>query len=165
MHLLRGTFPAGKDSQWKKAPEKDPGDVRYWSPDGGLHYGFEAGGELLLIAASDYATLGQERRSGRFGDDGRIILTDESGEFTIRSTKPGSVTIGNFSYPLRLEGTAAGRSGEFLSGVLASTTDRIGAFSAMVDDNLFTRPLPTYRTLSLELRRYHNRIQSVTPSR
>jgi MoxR-like ATPase len=163
--FLGGTFSAGEDGRWRKAPETESGPMRLWSPDGGAHYAFEAGGEQLLIAAHDYARLGTRPLNGRFGEDGLIVITDGPGEFTIRSTRPGTVTIGSFTYPLRLEGTVAGRSGEFISGVLASTAERIEAFRTMVDGNLFTRPLASYRPLALELRRYHSRIQSVTPAR
>ena len=64
------------------------------------------------------------------------------------------VTIGSFSYPLRREGTMAGRSGSFLSEVMASTNDRIGLLRAQVDANLFTRPISAYEALGEELRRY-----------
>lgn len=158
--LLKDALSSGENSRWKKAPEAEAGPKRFWSPDGGRHYAFEAGGELLYIAAEDYARLGSERRNGRFGEDGHIVLTDGPGEFTIGAGKPGTVVIGHFSYPLRLEGTAAGQSGGFLAGILNTTANRIDAFKKMVDGNLFTRPLVTYRTLGMELRRYQNHVQS-----
>ena len=157
--LLKDTLATGGESRWRKAPEAEAGPKRFWSPDGGRHYAFEAGGELLYIAAEDYARLGTERRNGRFGEDGHIVLTDGPGDFTIGAGKPGTVVIGHFSYPLRLEGTAAEKSGRFLESIAASTSDRIDAFRKMVDGNLFTRPAVTYRTLGLELRRYQTRVQ------
>ena len=159
--LLKDVAAATDNSRWKKAPDEMK-EKKYWSPDGGKHYGFEAGGELLLIAAEDYAKLSAIKMAGRFGENGLIQLCEESGEFTIRCTKPGTVTIGNFSYPLRLEGTVAGKSGAFISGVMMNTADRISAFKSMMDDNLFTRPLVTYKTLGLELRRYQSKIDSVS---
>ena len=165
VHLLKGSASAGGKDRWKSAPEPETASLRFWSPDGGVHYAFEAGGEQLLIAAEDYARLGEGSRQGRFGEDGTILLTDGPGEFTIRRVKPGTVTIGSFSYPLRLEGSVASRAGNFLSEVIAFTGDRIDAFREAVDANLFTRPMEGYRTLTEELRRYRSAVRSAKPSR
>lgn len=162
--LLKDVATASDNSRWKKAPD-DMKTKKFWSPDGGKHYGFEAGGELLLIAAEDYAKLSSTKMNGRFGEKGLILLCEGAGEFTIRCIKSGTVTIGNFSYPLRLEGTAAGQSGTFLSGVIMNTADRISAFKSMMDNNLFTRPLATYKELGLVLRRYQSKIGSVAHTR
>lgn len=155
VHLLKGSVSVD-ESRWRKAPEKEFGPMKFWSPDGGVHYAFEAGGELMLITAEDYARLGSERTGGRFGENGTILLTDGPGDFSICSLKPGMVTIGSFSYPLRLEGTTTTRSGSFRSDVMAFTNDRIDAFRSMVEANLFTRPLATYDALGGELRRYRS---------
>ena len=162
--LLKDVATASDNSRWKKAPD-DMKAKKFWSPDGGKHYGFEAGGELLLIAAEDYAKLSSTKMNGRFGEKGLILLCEGAGEFTIRCTKSGTVTIGNFSYSLRLEGTPAGQSGTFLSGVIMNTADRIGAFKSMMDNNLFTRPLATYKEIGLVLRRYQSKIGSVAHTR
>ena len=151
VQLLKGTVSVD-ENRWKKAPAA--GEAKFWSPDGGVHYAFEAGGELMLIAAQDYERLKNGRTGGRFGENGTILLTDGPGDFTISSPKAGMVTIGSFSYPLRREGTMAGRSGSFLSEVMASTNDRIGLLRAQVDANLFTRPISAYEALGEELRRY-----------
>jgi hypothetical protein len=151
VQLLKGTVSVD-ENRWKKAPAA--GSAKFWSPDGGVHYAFEAGGELMLIAAEDYERLKSGRTGGRFGENGTILLTDGPGDFSICSPKAGMVTIGSFSYPLRREGTMAGRSGSFLSEVIASTHDRIGLLRAQVDANLFTRPLSAYEALGEELRRY-----------
>ena len=97
------------------------------------------------------------KQSGRFGADGTVELCEGDGEFTIRSTKPGTVTIGSFLYPLRTEGSAAGKSGSFLSEILTNTADRVDTFRRMVEGNLFIRPLTTYKALSAELGRYQTR--------
>ena len=157
--LLKDTASAKNSARWKKAPEEGP--KRFWSPDGGLHYAFEAGGELLRISAADYARLGAERLNGRFGEDGVIRLCEEKGDFTICSAKPGMVTIGNFNYPLRLEGTVSAKSGRLLSEIMTSTAGKISAFKSMMDENIFTRPLVTYKTLGLELRRYQSRMETI----
>ena len=151
VQLLKGTVSVD-ENRWKKAPAA--GSAKFWSPDGGVHYAFEAGGELMLIAAEDYERLKSGRTGGRFGENGTILLTDGPGDFSICSPKAGMVTIGSFSYPLRREGTMAGRSGSFLSEVMASTNDRIGLLRAQVDANLFTRPISAYEALGEELRRY-----------
>ena len=151
--LLKGAATAG-ENRWEKAPDKESAPLRFWSPDGGVHYAFEAGGELMLIAAEDYERLKSGRTGGRFGENGTILLTDGPGDFSICSPKAGMVTIGSFSYPLRREGTMAGRSGSFLSEVMASTHDRIGLLRAQVDANLFTRPISAYEALGEGLRRY-----------
>lgn len=158
VYLLKGTAPED-GTRWKKAPESGP--KKFWSPDGGIHYAFEASGELMLIAAEDYARLGIERRGGRFGENGTILLTDGPGDFSICSLKPGMVTIGSFSYPLRLEGTMTGRSGSYRSEVMNSTNSRIDTLRSMVAANLFTRPLAAYDALGRELRRF----QTVTSTR
>lgn len=151
--LLKDVTTYSNNSRWKKAPD-DMKAKKFWSPDGGKHYGFEAGGELLLIAAEDYAKLSSAKMNGRFGENGLIQLCEGAGDFTISCPKSGTVTIGNFSYPLRLEGTAAGKSGAFLSSVMMNTADRISAFKAMMDNNLFTRPLATYKEIGSILRLY-----------
>ena len=164
--LLKGsTTPVGGDGRWRKAPAGSDAPKRFWSPDGGVHYGFEAGGETLLISAADYAKLGQARLNGRFGEGGTVVLTDGPGEFTIRSPKPGTLVIGSFSYPLRLESSAVPSGKGFLQGVMSSTNDRIAAFSAMVERNLFVRPLSGYETLGRELRRYQSCLSAVTAAR
>ena len=160
VHLLKGSASADGKDRWKSAPEPETAKRRFWSPDGGIHYAFEAGGEQLLIAAEDYARLGEGSRQGRFGEDGTILLTDGPGEFTIRRVKAGTVTIGSFTYPLRLEGSVAGRTGNFLSEVIATTGGRINAFREAVDINLFTRPMEGYPTLADQLRRYQGTVQS-----
>ena len=165
VHLLKGSASAGGKDRWKSAPEPETAKRRFWSPDGGIHYAFEAGGEQLLIAAEDYARLGEGSRQGRFGEDGTILLTDGPGEFTIRRVKAGTVTIGSFTYPLRLEGSVAGRTGNFLSEVIATTGDRINAFREAVDMNLFTRPMEGYPTLADQLRRYQGAVRSAKTSR
>lgn len=151
--LLKDVTTSSDNSRWKKVPD-DMKVKKFWSPDGGKHYGFEAGGELLLIAAEDYAKLSPAKMNGRFGENGLIQLCEGTGDFTIRCPKSGTVTIGNFSYQLRLEGTAAGKSGAFLSGIMMNTADRISAFKAMMDNNLFTRPLAAYKEIGSVLRRY-----------
>ena len=151
VQLLKGTVSVD-ENRWKKAPAA--GEAKFWSPDGGVHYAFEAGGELMLIAAEDYERLKSGRTGGRFGENGTILLTDGPGDFSICSPKAGMVTIGSFSYPLRREGTMAGRSRSFLSEVMASTHDRIGLLRSQVDANLFTRPISAYEALGEELRRY-----------
>ena len=162
--LLKGAASSREADRWRKAPDSTPSAKRFWSPDGGAHYGFEAGGETLLIAAEDYARLGPSRLNGRFGEDGTVILTDGPAEFTIRSLKPGTVSVGSFSYPLKLESASTGSGTEFLQGIIGTTNDRIAALKGMMDENLFVRPLSTYKTLGLELRRYQGRLAAITPS-
>ena len=164
--ILRDAASAGSADRWKaRTGDGDKGPKQFWSPDGGAHYGFEAAGEMMLIRSTDYASLGQERRYGRFTDGNVIELTPAPSEFTIRSTRPGMVTIGSFSYPLKLAGTASGAQETFLDGVIGSTQSRIQSFASQVEDNLFTRPLGQYRTLGMELRKYEGKLESVKPLR
>lgn len=153
VHLLKGTVSVD-ENRWKQAPPAEP--AAFWSPDGGVHYAFEAGGERMLIAAKDYERLGSGRTGGRFGENGTVLLTDGPGDFSICRLKPGTVTIGSFSYPLRRVGTMAGRSGSFRSKVMAATNDRIDLLRAQVNANLFTRPFSAYEALGLELRRFQS---------
>ena len=164
--ILRGAAAASPDSRWRKAPDgsdKCPGP--FWSPDGGAHYGFDAAGETMLIRSVDYASLGPEKRFGRFTEGNLIELTSDPGEFTIRSTRPGIITIGSFNYPLRLAGSARTAGGDFIGSIIDSTGARIDTFSAQVRANLFTRPLTSYKPLGNELRRYKSNIESVKPRR
>jgi MoxR-like ATPase len=149
--LVREAVEAGRPLQ---APAGNTGERRPWSPDGGKHYVFVAGGETLRIAAKDYESLDADRRPGRFSDDGTVILCTGPGEFNISRTKPGHVTIGSFSYPLRMEGTNAAAMGEYVAGVATSTAGRIAAFMESVSANLFTRKPDAYPALQAELRRY-----------
>ena len=165
--LLKGVSAAAPDSLWRKPADASgqKGPRQFWSPDGGAHYGFEAAGETMLISSADYATLGQEKRYGRFTDGNVIELTSSPSEFTIRSTRPGTVTIGSFSYPLKTAAAAVAAGGEFLGSIIESTGSRISAFSAQVGDNLFTRPLASYKPLGIELRRYQSKVEAVRPVR
>lgn len=164
--ILKGAASASDNDRWRKAPEQGTTtQQRFWSPDGGAHYAFEAAGETMLISSADYTSLGSEKRYGRFTDGNVIELTKEPSEFTIRSTRPGIVTIGSFNYPLRLAGSSRAAEGDFIGGIIESTGSRIQAFTSQVRENLFTRPLSGYRTLGVELRRYQSKVEAVKPVR
>lgn len=164
--VLKGAASASDNDRWRKTPSQESTtQKRFWSPDGGAHYAFEAAGETMLISSSDYASLGSEKRYGRFTDGNVIELTKEPSEFTIRSTRPGIVTIGSFNYPLRLAGSSRAAEGDFIGGIIESTGSRIQAFTSQVRENLFTRPLSGYRTLGVELRRYQSKVEAVKPVR
>ena len=162
--VLKGAAGIGEDSIWRKAPETEKaGPMKFWSPDGGLHYGFEAAGETLLIRAEDYARLGTEKQSGRFAEGNVIELTDDPAEFTLRVTRPGMITIGSFNYPLKKDAAGRTSSGAVLGGIVDETNYRIQQFIAQVDANLFTRPVVQYRSLGTELRRFQGKIETLRP--
>ena len=154
----------GEGSVWRKAPETEKaGPMKFWSPDGGLHYGFEAAGEMLLIRAEDYARLGTERQSGRFVEGNVIELTDGPAEFTLRVTRPGMITIGSFNYPLKMDIAGRTSSGAVLGGIVDETNVRIQRFIEQVEANLFTRSIVQYRSLGAELRRFQGKIETLRP--
>ena len=164
-YVLKGTS-SGSASIWKTKPEREDAPKQFWSPDAGVHYAFEAGGELMLISAEAYRKLGNTRVNGRFRNGNEVEVTDLGAEFTIRSTKPGTVTINNFTYPLRLEGNASGRNvGEFLGNVIRNTASCIEELQLLVSDNLFTRDLSEYPSLSREIHRYQGSVNKASSSR
>ena len=162
--LMKDSAADTDESIWKKKPEGLGGVRSFWSPDSGKHYAFEAGGELMLISVEDFNRLGTARLYGRFSRDNVVEVTDEPAEFTIRSTKPGTVTINNFTYPLKLDGVTPANVGGFLNAVISSSRDNIQALHNMVDDNMFTRSFSSYRTLGREVRRYQGRMETVSKS-
>ena len=162
--VLKGAAGTGEGSVWRKAPETEKaGPLKFWSPDGGLHYGFEAAGEMLLIRAEDYARLGTERQSGRFVEGNVIELTDGPAEFTLRVTRPGMITIGSFNYPLKMDIAGRTSSGAVLGGIVDKTNVRIQRFIEQVEANLFTRSIVQYRSLGAELRRFQGKIETLRP--
>ncbi len=154
--ILKGTSGDSSKNGWKisAATAQKYAPRNFWSPDGGTHYAFEAGGEMMLISAADYDSLGTARVNGRFRNGNKVEVTDLEAEFTIRRTKPGTVTINNFTYPLRTEGTIPGNSGDFLGTVIRNTSSAIEELLLIVKDNLFTREFQSYTSLSYALHRY-----------
>ena len=120
----------------------------------------------MLISAEAYRKLGSTRVNGRFRNGNEVEVTDLGAEFTIRSTKPGTVTINNFTYPLRLEGNVSGRNvGEFLGNVIRNTASCIEELQLLVSDNLFTRDMSEYPSLSREIHRYQGSVNKASSSR
>ena len=105
------------------------------------------------------------RLYGRFAEGNVVEVCESPAEFTIRSTKPGTVTINNFTYPLRLSATVPSNVGTFVDAVLRTSTSNIEELRSQVEDNLFTREFGSYRTLGREVRRYQGKMDSVTRSR
>ena len=163
--LMKDSVSGTDDSAWKKKAIDERGIKKFWSPDGGKHYAFEAGGDLMLIAVSDYERLSSNRLYGRFAEGNVVEVCESPAEFTIRSTKPGTVTINNFTYPLRLSATVPSNVGTFVDAVLRTSTSNIEELRSQVEDNLFTREFGSYRTLGREVRRYQGKMDSVTRSR
>lgn len=162
--VLKDTSGNPSKSVWKSTistaaePERRP-EKKFWSPDGGVHYAFEVGGELMYITAEDYDKLGPARKNGRFRNGNEVEVTDSAPEFTIRRMKPWTVTVNNFTYPVRLEGAIpAGDVGGFLGNVLRGTASAIEELTLMVNGNLFTRSMSEYASLSRELHRYQGSV-------
>ena len=161
--MMRDAVSHTDGSVWRTKQE-DNAPKRFWSPDNGVHYAFEAGGEMMLISRSDFERLDSRQMHGRFVDGNKVVVTDEPAEFTIRSAKPGCVTINNFTYPLRLEGTNTGAAGMFVNSVINTSKSRVEMLIAAVDENLFTREFSSYKSLGREVRRYQGKLNSVQKS-
>lgn len=112
----------------------------FFSPDGGGHYVIDTGSGLLTISAEDYRSLSATGACGRFTENDGVELCHGNGEFIIRSTRPGTVTINNFTYPLRVSMVTAG-------GHRATPEDVMSEFLGSVESNLFLRPLKEYAAL------------------
>ncbi|MGM9739839.1 MAG: AAA family ATPase [Candidatus Cryptobacteroides sp.] len=151
--IMRESASNPESTGWRTKPATK-GPAKFWSPDGGRHYGFDAGGELMLISASDYKKLSSVPLYGRFGTNNTVEVSNSPADFTIRCTSPGSVIINNFSYPLRLEGSMPGRAEDFLNAVANSSRNRIESFMKCIEDNLFTKSFSKYKELGRQLRRY-----------
>ena len=161
--VLQDADTKAGDDLWRQKP-RESGDKEapkpFWSPDGGKHYAFEAGGELMLIAAADYERIAQGIFFGSFGDDNIVKVSASPAEFKIRRTKPGHITINSFSYPLRTEGAAPIESKDFVKAVLSPAISTLEVFRKEVADNLFTRPFNTYKAILRETRRYGSRTET-----
>lgn len=163
--LMRDSVTKPDSSIWRTKPAEKDSPKKYWSPDGGAHYAFEAGGEMMLISTEDYGRLSATPLFGKFGDNNIVEVCNSPAEFRIRCTKPGFVTINNFSYPLRMDGTVPAETESFVNAVLSSSISNIEALKQMVSDNLFTRPFSTYKALGREVRRYGGKFDTVRKTR
>lgn len=123
------------------------GEGTFYSPDGGLHYVFDTGNDQYRILASDFRQLDGTGRNGRFVPGG-VALVEGSGDFLIRTIKPGTVTINSFTYPLRINRSTSSRikDGE------NSVSENVELFRRSVNENIFTRGGNDYPALNTLLR-------------
>lgn len=121
-----------------------------YSPDGGSHYVIESGEGQLMISVADYEKLSAASKYGRFSDDGGIELCSGKGDFMIRTTKPGTVTINNFTYPLK----TLPKNGTSESMITMSRPEEIMMkFQSSIESNIFLRPLKEYPILEDGIRK------------
>ena len=125
----------------------------FYSPDGGVHYVIDTGNDQLRILASDYEQLGADLRVGRFEGKDKIALCSGQGDFRIRKVRPGTVSINNFTYSLRMTNTVSS-SGPTSSHTERGMNDNIDDFISKVEYNLFTRSFREYKTLNTALRQF-----------
>ena len=158
--LLSGLSSDGNPWKTSSAPKQAAGK-KYWSPDGGAHYAFEAGGEQMFISAETYSHLGTAKVNARFVNGNEVQVTEGPGEFTVRRIKPDTITINSFIYPLRLASGGAASdagTGDFFSNVLSSTASAVEGLALQVEGNLFTRPISDYPSLLRELHSYQGNV-------
>ena len=121
-----------------------------YSPDGDSHYVIESGEGQLMISVADYEKLSAASKYGRFSDDGGIELCSGKGDFMIRTTKPGTVTINNFTYPLK----TLPKNGTSESMITMSRPEEIMMqFQSSIESNIFLRPLKEYPILEEGIRK------------
>lgn len=121
-----------------------------YSPDGGSHYVIESGEGQLMISVADYDKLSAASKYGRFSDDGGIELCSGKGDFMIRTTKPGTVTINYFTYPLK----TVPKNEKSESLIAMSRPEEIMMkFQSSVERNIFLRPLKEYPILDEGIRK------------
>ena len=135
-----------------KVSVKGTSQSAFYSPDGGLHYVIDTGTDQLRILASDYERLGAEMKAGRFEGRDEVVLCSGAGDFRIRKTKPGTVSINNFTYTLRTTNSVG--AVQTTSPLEKGMNSVIDDFSLMVEGNLFTRRLPEYKSLQNALRQF-----------
>ena len=121
-----------------------------YSPDGGSHYVIESGEGQLMISVADYDKLSAASKYGRFSDDGGIELCSGKGDFMIRTTKPGTVTINNFTYPLKT--VPKNEKSESLIA-MSRSEEIVMKFQSSVERNIFLRPLKEYPILDEGIRK------------
>ena len=118
----------------------------FYSPDNGKHYVIDTGSGLLTISVGDYSSLSETGSCGRFISNNGVELCQGSGEFVIKSTRPGTVTINNYTYLLRMTKTPAGERH-------VTPKELVEEFVGAVQSNQFLRPLKEYGTLYDNLRK------------
>lgn len=117
------------------------------SPDG-VHYVFSAGDEEIMISKEDYARLSDNALNGLLGDDNILRITEDASSFTIRSLRPGMITLNSFSYPLKRKNALRTGSVKGLVETMHKDTDAVRSLlKTMVDDNIFLRGFSSYREL------------------
>lgn len=119
-------------------------DRLLYTPDEGSNYLIETGEGQLKISVSDYRKLSAASMYGRFSDDGGIELCSGEGDFMIKTIKPGTVTINNFTYPLK---TALKIEKSASRITMPRLEDILLEFQSSVDNNIFLRPFKEYTML------------------
>ena len=114
----------------------------------GKHYEFNAGGETVFISKDDYNSLTAERRYVSISDDNILSLTEKATTMTICSSKPGTVTLNSFTYPLRRDTELRSGSIETMLNDMTDSTDSIERIiNSQVTQNIFLRPYRQYADL------------------
>ena len=103
-----------------------------------------------MISVGDYDKLSAASKYGRFSDDGGIELCSGKGDFMIRTTKPGTVTINNFTYPLKT--VPKNEKSESLIA-MSRSEEIVMKFQSSVERNIFLRPLKEYPILDEGIRK------------
>lgn len=122
------------------------GDKILYSPDEGVHYVIETGSGQMKISVEDYTRLSGAATYGRFVNGNEIVLCSGNGDFIIKTTKPGTITINNFTYPLK---TVNKVETSITPDVInLSPEDVLVEFYASVENNMFLRTIKEYKVLS-----------------
>lgn len=143
--------------RYASLPEDSPasGEPGYFSPDGGEHYVIEMPDSTALITAVDYRRLGREPVGAKFVEGDVITITGDGGDFTVRCSRPGCITINSYIYPLKRDGRAS------VTRKLESQGNDISAgyesFRHDVSTNLFLRDASSYTMIESILERYASR--------
>lgn len=117
------------------------------SPDG-VHYVFSAGDEEIMISIADFDRLSDKALFGELGDDNILRISEDPTSFTVRSLRPGMISLNSFSYPLKRKNALRTGSVKGLVETMHKDTDSIrDILKDLVGKNLFLRGFSSYREL------------------
>lgn len=148
-----------EESPKPKGPADEP-----FSPDG-VHYIVQCDDFTLTISSADYAKVKRNPQTMFFGSettDGRIVIR-ERGQYTVRFTKPGYISLNSYNYPLVMNG-ASYQQQNFFRSVNKSIETLTADFNQQISANLFVRNAAIIAEIKKGIKELSKRFQHPEPA-
>lgn len=146
-----------KYNELKRIAGKAAKDNSLYSPDG-IHYVIQCNGFMLKIRQVDYEMIRQSPNDFFFASesmDERLIFRDQ-GQYSVRFTKQGHVSINSYSYPL-LTVSGSILANDFFKSLPEQIDSRIEAFRHDIKKNLFVDSEPIQRRIWISTQAFKKR--------